>query len=290
MKHEFYSVGDNTWKYNHFDYVPTEIYGVGKNRMPFVNMDPYIGTSPETNWELHLEVIKGIAMLDNFTMGHFVGDYPEEFKTQGENWTTILKNIEQYDPTGEHRKNLEEVVTRSSSQMEKVRRINAYCIAAFGACMSWHSTFYLKTSNWANKGTAKQSQWTHVASHFPKLLKYIATLPFKEVGRIVLFNTFPTVGVIPHRDSVIQEHTDHNINLFLHPGGRPSFVYDCIQQKKSYLDPKATSYFFNNRDYHGVDPTPEFRYTVRIDGTFTDELAEKLKLENGYTWKWDYIK
>ena len=91
-----------------------------------------------------------------------------------------------------------------------------------------------------------------------------------------------------HRDGVVAEHKDHNINLFFTPGWRPSFVYDEITKEKVYLEQGARSYFFNNRDYHGVDPEPNFRYTLRIDGTFTDELQEELGLVDGYTWNWNY--
>jgi hypothetical protein len=84
------------------------------------------------------------------------------------------------------------------------------------------------------------------------------------------------------------EHSDHNINLFFASGSRPSFIWDEKAKKKIYLDSDARSYFFNNRDYHGVDPEPVFRYTLRVDGTFTDELCEQLGLEDGRTWKWSY--
>ena len=60
------------------------------------------------------------------------------------------------------------------------------------------------------------------------------------------------------------------------------------KKEKIYLQDGAKSYFFNNRDYHGVDPEPVYRYTLRVDGTFTDELCKELGLENGYTWKWSY--
>ena len=76
--------------------------------------------------------------------------------------------------------------------------------------------------------------------------------------------------------------------MFFDGGWRPSFVWDEKTKEKHHLPSGARSYFFNNRDYHGVDPEPIFKYTLRIDGTFTDEMCEKLGLEDGYTWKWSY--
>jgi hypothetical protein len=52
--------------------------------------------------------------------------------------------------------------------------------------------------------------------------------------------------------------------------------------EKIYLQERATGYFFNNRDYHGVDPEPNFRYTLRVDGVFEDWLQDELELDNGF--------
>ena len=82
----------------------------------------------------------------------------------------------------------------------------------------------------------------------------------------------------------VQTHCDQNINLFFEAGWRPSFVWDDVAKKKLYLEQGATSYFFNNRDYHGVDPEPTFRYTLRVDGVFEDWLQDELGLENGTVW------
>ena len=96
--------------------------------------------------------------------------------------------------------------------------------------------------------------------------------------------------IIPSKTTRNNNIVFHIINLFFSSGGRPSFIWNEVTKEKTYLDKDARSYFFNNRDYHGVDPEPVFRYTLRVDGTFTDELCDQLGLENGYTWKWDYEK
>jgi hypothetical protein len=130
-------------------------------------------------------------------------------------------------------------------------------------------------------------KFTKNISHFPLLRKYVQSLPFTKIGRVMFFTTYPNAGVVTHRDSPLQAHKDHNINLFF-KSGRPSFVWDPVNNKKIYLDKTATSYFFNNRDYHGVDPEPTFQFTLRVDGTFEPWLQKELGLIDGYTWRPEY--
>jgi hypothetical protein len=273
-------------KYVSFDYQKYGIKGVGRNRSPMVNMDQYIDHS--MNDELHTECCIGLAQSTEYKLGQTYGAVPRiEQERLGSNdcWSELMRNLEKYDPDGKHKKALEQLVETTPSE-NLVSAFYKYAYFAMNAPIPWFFALYLKHTEFRNK-TKDGGTLTAAAERFPKLLKYIDTLPFKAVGRILLFTTYPNAGVMMHRDSVMAEHKDHNINLFF-TSGRPSYVWDEIENKKTYLDPSARSYFFNNRDYHGVDAEPMFRYTVRIDGTFTDEMQEKLALEDGYTWKWDY--
>jgi hypothetical protein len=139
---------------------------------------------------------------------------------------------------------------------------------AMGSPIPWYFAYMLYDNAFGNKAKSV-GKFTKNVSHFPLLKKY------------------PNAGVVTHRDSPLEKHKDHNINLFFKPG-RPSFIWDSINQEKIYLDKGATSYFFNNRDYHGVDPEPTFQFTLRVDGTFEPWLQEKLGLVDGYTWNEEY--
>jgi hypothetical protein len=273
-------------KYVSFDYRKFGILGVGRNRIPMVNMDPYIDHSMDE--ELHTECCIGLAQSTEYKLGQTYGAIPEvEQKRLGSNdcWSELMRNLEQYDPDGKHKKALEYLVETTPSE-NLVAAFYKYAYFAMNAPIPWFFALYLKHTEFRNK-TKDAGVLTPAAERFPKLMKYIDTLPFKSVGRILFFTTYPNAGVMMHRDSVVAEHQDHNINLFF-TSGRPSYVWDEIKNEKTYLDPSAKSYYFNNRDYHGVDAETAFRYTVRIDGTFTDEMQEKLGLEDGYTWRWDY--
>lgn len=271
----------------HFEYVEMEPMGVGRNRHLFVDMDRYINHDQDD--ELHIECCKGLALSNDYKPGTIPGIAPPEEHERIHNnvaWTEVLYNLERYDPTGVHTKAIKEII-ETKTPHHAVQSVYKYVYYAMGAAISWYFTCYLKESRFVNK--TEEGTITPNAVHFPKLMKYIETLPFKKVGRILFFATFPNAGVLCHKDAPIMEHSDHNINLFF-TGGRASYIWDPIKKVKHYLNPNTKSYFFNNRDFHGVDPDPVFRYTLRIDGTFTDELCEHLGLEDGYTWKWDYMK
>jgi len=273
----------------HFRYEEFGIKGVGKDRLPIVNMDQYIDHSRDT--ELHIECCKGLSICNDIKMGMVYGSLPpEEVNRLNGNdcWSETLSNLEKIDPTGEHKKAILDIIEQSPKG-EQLKNVYKYCYFALGSAIPWFYALYLKESGFEGK-TNSNNTWTDNSKYFPKLLKYLETLPFKTIGRVLFFTTYPTAGVVIHRDSIMAEHKDHNINLFFDGGWRPSFIWDEKRKEKIYLEKGAKSYFFNNRDYHGVDPEPNFRYTIRIDGTFNDELCEKLKLENGYTWKWDYEK
>lgn len=268
-----------------FKYEEYGINGVGRRRMPIISMDKYI--NHDQDLELHIEACKGLALCNDFKMGMVYGALPPEEVARFSDhdcWTEMLLNLEKYDPTGVHRQALEELSQTTPMPQQAMYK---YAYYAMGAVIPWFFACYLKKNDFSKK-TRDVGQWTENAKYFPKLVKYLDTLPFKEIGRVLFFTSYPRSGVAIHRDSIVAEHRDHNINLFLDAGWRPSFIWDEVKREKVYLEAGARSYFFNNRDYHGVDSEPVFRYTLRIDGTFTDELCEELGLEDGYTWNWNY--
>lgn len=272
--------------FHHFDYEEFPVCGVGKYRQMMVNFDKFIDTSK--NDELHIESCIGLARVKEMRTPMVYGSLPpeEEQRLGGSKcWSEILMNIEKYDPSGTHRQAIEHII--KNEKEGTLKAVYKYVYYAMGGMIPWFFTVYLKNNDFRTKTQSKDENWTEESKYFPKIVKYIKTLPFKSIGRVLFFTTFPNSAVPIHRDSIVAEHSDHNINLFFSKG-RPSFVWDSINKEKIYLDKNATSYFFNNRDYHGVDAEPQFRYTLRVDGTFTDELCEQLGLEEGKTWKWSY--
>lgn len=276
-------------KYLKFLYEEYGIKGVGNRRLPIISMDQYI--SHEQDEELHIECCKGLSITNDVKFGMFYGSLPpeEELKFHGhKSWTDVIDDLRKNSLVNKkHLEAIEDVISKSKGN--ELQSIYKYCYFALGAVIPWFFAVYLKRSGFFDK-TKNTGIYTENAELFPNVIKYVETLPFKNIGRILFFTTYPNAGVAIHRDSIVEEHKDHNINLFFEGGWRPSFVWDEVKKEKIYLSQESKSYFFNNRDYHGVDPEPSFRYTLRVDGTFTDDICEKLGLEDGYTWKWKYEK
>ena len=273
-------------KISSYHYKEYGVKGVGKNRLPIVPMDQYIDHSKDQ--ELHIECCKGLALAEDIKMGMVYGALPPEEVARfgGHNcWSEMIRDLERYDPSGIHSQAIKELIAESPGK--EMQTIYKYAYFAMGAVIPWFFALNLKKNTFTNK-TEDIGEWTDSAKYFPNVIKYLDTLPFKTIGRVLFFTTYPNAGVVIHRDSVVAEHSDHNINLFFDGGWRPSFIWDEVNKEKIYLPKGAKSYFFNNRDFHGVDPEPVFRYTLRVDGTFTDELCKELGLEDGYTWKWKY--
>jgi hypothetical protein len=138
----------------------------------------------------------------------------------------------------------------------------------------WGFIFTLKPNTFRDK-TQDRLPWEDFV---PKELAYtkscIESLPLKQIGRVVVYASWPNNPVPPHRDGPVVPHQDHHINL--NPGGyRPVYLYDSIDHKKHYLDEDVKMYAFNVRDYHGVDSLSRFSYTLRIDGEYQDEILNK---------------
>ncbi len=266
-----------------FEHKEFGVMGVGKFGTPVIGLDDLFDTSQFQ--ELHLEACMGLAQCREYGFGKVIGPYPPSLRNQNEATfpEDMLLNISKYDPDGIHRKNLE-----SMNDWETRYR---YVSFAMGAVIPWFFTLYLRDcKNFFKKGTLSETQpeWTPQVKFFPKLKKFLETqLPFESIGINLFLLLFSNGWGTFHLFLKLAAHKDHNINFFL-DGWRPSFVMNEKTNEKIFLPKGQHTYFFNNRDYHGVDPEPRFRYTLRVDGTFNKKLQNKLGLEDGYVFHWDY--
>ena len=273
-------IGEGASRMMHFDYEELPVCGVGAKKKPIINMDHL----RETKWDdkLHHECLRGLAMCGSMKQGMTMGSMiPEEEKELGlKGWTEIYRDLDYYDLDGEHKKDIDFIMANAD---EPRQALYTYFYFAFPCMIPWFFGLYLKHNAFFEKDKTSP-EWTPEAQkYFPKIIDYIETLPFKTIGRVLFFTTFPGQRVPVHRDAHVEPHRDHNMNLFF-KAGRKSFIWDPINKEKIYLDPDAKSYFFNNRDFHGVDPEPGFRYTLRVDGQFTDDVCRRLELVDGMTW------
>lgn len=145
----------------------------------------------------------------------------------------------------------------------------------FKKCITipWFFILDLKPNMFATRQKDMQP-WNTVSDKFPYLKSCINEMPFSEIGRVVIYGSWPDSIVPCHRDDIPNEDFFDHINF--NPGGyRPLYVYDSINNKKIYLPPEYKFYAFNTTNYHGVDSLPYFSYTIRVDGKFNEKIETK---------------
>ena len=146
--------------------------------------------------------------------------------------------------------------------------------------LPWTFILVLKPNMFKSKNQDINPWEPFVDSHLAYTKSFIQSLPFKHIGRVVIYGSWGGSLVPCHRDGYLEKHKDHHINF--NPGGyRPVFVYDPIKNKKTYLNKNYKLYAYNVRDYHGVDSIPNFSYTVRVDGEYTDNVINKIGIVDG---------
>ena len=129
----------------------------------------------------------------------------------------------------------------------------------------WYFILNLKPSLF-NERSRDTTDWNSEYD-IPYTRRCIHELPFKEIGRVVVYATWATSVVPCHRDQL--PGTDIEQMISFNPGGyRPLYCYDGKLKSKAYLDPTYKAYSYNTNDYHGVDSVPHFSYTVRVDGQY----------------------
>ena len=79
-----------------------------------------------------------------------------------------------------------------------------------------------------------------------------------------------------HRDTEPGRSLTVAQSISFDPRGQKRFyLMDAAGTEKTRVD--ARVYWFNDMDYHGVDPSPAFQYSVRVDGTFEPAFLAKLE-------------
>ncbi|MGE0632412.1 MAG: hypothetical protein AB7O96_08395 [Pseudobdellovibrionaceae bacterium] len=249
----------------------------GVTGRPFLDLGFLL--SEEKFAELDFEIGVGIAKTrDAIPGGSVRGQIPPKLKNAfgGDLESEVMNNLSQLDPTGKHREAMRKM-TRHERQK--------YCYMVLGSAPVWHQLLYVRniapTSGWEEI----KPFWTKEGLElFPKVVEFAKTLPFKVLGRILIFCTYPYYPIPTHRDWIQIPHQDHHINV-TSKLNRGIYVYDEKKDKKIYLPPEVRAYFFNLRDYHGVEAYPSYTYTLKFEGLFTDEFSQQIGLDEGYVWR-----
>lgn len=115
---------------------------------------------------------------------------------------------------------------------------------------------------------------TEAAAEFSELMDFIATLPFKATGRMLVMYDDVARPVPAHRD-----HTDedvcHDFLWFRTNLGKPFYMLDHRTGEKLYVT-SHSAWFDTVNQFHGSDPRDGLSFSIRVDGVFTDELKQRI--------------
>ncbi len=148
-----------------------------------------------------------------------------------------------------------------------------------GVYFPWKACYhFVENGRWDDKHHGAGKTFTEEAREvFPRTVAFIESLPFREVGRAVLFGVDANDHAPPHRDTEPGEALQVAQSI--------SFAPRLAPRKRFFLTDRARSeplvvtspiYWFNDMDYHGVLPDPFFRYSIRVDGVFDPAFEKRL--------------
>ncbi len=119
-------------------------------------------------------------------------------------------------------------------------------------------------------------EWHPNANLFPGVLKFIESLPFLEVGRVLFFISYHYLHTDVHYDRKDQVFDGKNHFIWFNPFKQKEFY--LIDHNKKIHDVDCRSAFFDPRFLHGARPSPKMTYTLRVDGQLEKLFCEKVGL------------
>jgi Rieske 2Fe-2S family protein len=148
----------------------------------------------------------------------------------------------------------------------------------YGVYFPWQVCYhFLENERWEDKHSGRDKHFAEEAERlFPRSVAFIKSLPFTEIGRAVLFGLDANDHAPAHRDSEPGESLEIAQSISFAPrSGKRFYVCDPEDRERVVVD--SPIYWFNDMDYHGVEPDPCFRYSIRVDGVFERGFRKRLE-------------
>ncbi|WP_437603212.1 hypothetical protein WMF28_16510 [Sorangium sp. So ce590] len=273
---------------------------------PYIDLEPYLDLAPLG--EIHEEICLGLTQVPiDYTggshrtmgimppsrLGEALGDYGEVIRgLEDEEFATFQRLSD--DPSAIDRSARDALEFGEERDIPLSRRQMLWLKFRHGVYFPWKVYVELIPNRfWSDKSRSEGKDFTRLArSFFPKTIDYVKRLPFSSIGRCNIMGLEANDHGTVHRDGdgvagegaageggrSIEREPDHFITL-CPAGNKRLFLWNERARRRTPVVGRA--YWFNDHDYHGVEADPFFRYSVRIDGTFTPELIEALRRDNG---------
>jgi hypothetical protein len=124
----------------------------------------------------------------------------------------------------------------------------------------------------------KSELWhaTPATAEFSLLMDFIATLPFKSTGRMLIMYDNISRPVTAHRDHA-EADICHEFVWFRTNFRKPFYLLNPPTNEKTYVE-SYSAWFDTVNQFHGSDAAEGLTFSVRVDGTFTDEFRKQIPL------------
>ncbi|MDB4945232.1 MAG: Phenylpropionate dioxygenase [Labilithrix sp.] len=153
-----------------------------------------------------------------------------------------------------------------------------------GVYFPWKVCYHLlENERWDDKHSGRGKDFSDEArAVFPRTVAFVESLPFREIGRAVVFGLLANDHAPAHRDSepgkalAIAQSISFEPSRAV-PGARHKRFYLATPDGREEVVVDAPVYWFNDMDWHGVHADPFFRYSVRVDGVFEPRFLEEVR-------------
>lgn len=112
------------------------------------------------------------------------------------------------------------------------------------------------------------------AVEFSELMEFIATLPFKATGRMIIMYDPEGRAVTAHRDHVSYDLC-HEFIWFRTNLRKPFYMLNETTGEKQYVE-SYSAWFDSVNQFHGGDASGELAFSIRVDGQFSDKFREQI--------------
>jgi hypothetical protein len=250
---------------------------------PYLNLEPHFDTSifPALDREITLGLakvepsytggtLKWMGVVAPWQMNDGYRDAMHAIQSMSDDeWADFVSlgegSLDRNKPFGDE---TDQPLTRAQMELLKLRH---------GVYFPWKVCYHLlENERWEDKHSGDGKSFSEEAREtFPSTVAFIESLPFVEVGRVVLFGIEANDHAPYHRDSEPGRSESIAQSISFCPRGDKRFALRAGPEGEP-LVVASRIYWFNDMDWHGVEPDPYFRYSIRVDGIFDPEFARRL--------------
>ena len=250
------------------------------NGKPYLHLDLL---DDNTANEIHDEVVWGMAQTDNTIFS--VGDDYSRGDAYTRYFDSDYKDVKYARQELTHAEE-ERIKNLQVDEYKKQKILERYLKFSKGAYYPWRDVYPIMYSQWnEQEHTAGKYIPAEAKKLFPGTIKWIwSKLPFKQIGRVNIFGVDSSQHITVHRDNnPYVMGVDHHSIMLCPAKNKRSFIYDQEKDVKHYVD--SNCYVFHDLNFHGVDANPEWTYSIRVDGLFTDEFQQQIEYRRPWNVK-----